>query len=315
MGLEQRMNPIIEQYVKEGGGAFVKLSDRSPKDAATERGRIYKFLELPEAKGGGALELSSNAVGLPAVYRAMMGSLKVKSGREALKLLLISFRTLEDVQIRLNYQDKLWELKLVIRQWVDFDIAYELRGFVCNNQFTALSQYYYDCYFDVVAQRKDLIAASVQHYWENEVKGKPPYDSYVIDFTVLPHRGDLAEGELLPVTIVELNPFDEYTDSALFNWKLHRQTLHEGPFTFKIVDHPSVEAKRTWWKRILTTHAESNAALQAAALPHEKDGETAEKTKAKEKTKTKETKKKRKEKKKEKKEKTDTKKKKEEKGA
>ena len=67
----------------------MKLSDRSPKDAATERGRIYKFLELPEAKGGGALELSSNAVGLPAVYRAMMGSLKVKSGREALKLLLI----------------------------------------------------------------------------------------------------------------------------------------------------------------------------------------------------------------------------------
>ncbi len=66
----------------------MKLSDRSPKDAATERGRIYKFLELPEAKGG-APELSSNAVGLPAVYRAMMGSLKVKSGREALKLLLI----------------------------------------------------------------------------------------------------------------------------------------------------------------------------------------------------------------------------------
>jgi hypothetical protein len=176
------------------------------------------------------------------------------------------------------------------------------------------------------------------------VKGKPPYDSYVIDFTVLPHRRDLAEGELLPVTIVELNPFDEYTDSALFNWKLHRQyhspscsellthmlallgsallysdvivshrTLYEGPFTFKIVDHPSVEAKRTWWKRILTTHAErSNPALQAAALPHGKDGETAEKTKAKEKTKTKETKKKGKEKKEKK---TNTKKKKGEKGS
>lgn len=83
---------------------------------------------------------------------------------------VLSFRTLEDVQIRLNYHDKLWELKLVIRQWVDFDIAYELRGFVCNNQFTALSQYYYDCYFDVVAQQKDLIAASVQHYWESEAR-------------------------------------------------------------------------------------------------------------------------------------------------
>jgi hypothetical protein len=46
----------------------------------------------------------------------------------------------------------------------------------------------------------------------------------VIDFTVLPHE-DLAEGELLPVTIVELNPFDEYTDSALFHWKLHHQYI------------------------------------------------------------------------------------------
>jgi len=172
----------------------------------------------------------------------------------------LSFRTLDDVQIRLNYHDKLWELKLVIRQWVDFDIAYELRGFVCNNQFTALSQYYYDCYFDVLVQQKDLIVASVQHYWENEarsvepsigaslfeglancvrhqVKGKPPYDSYVIDFTVLPHRGDLAEGELLPVTIVELNPFDEYTDSALFNWKLHRQYRSPPPCSLAWLSH------------------------------------------------------------------------------
>jgi hypothetical protein len=45
---------------------------------------------------------------------------------------------------------------------------------VCDNQFTALSQYYYDCYFDVVAQRKDLIAASVQHYWENEARSVEP---------------------------------------------------------------------------------------------------------------------------------------------
>ena len=83
------------------------------------------------------------------------------------------------------------------------------------------------------------------------------------------------------------------------------RTLHEGPFTFKIVEHPSVEAKRTWWKRILATHAErSNPALQAAA-PQEKDGETAEKAKAK-----KEKKKKKGKQKKEKKEKTNTKKKK-----
>ncbi len=82
----------------------------------------------------------------------------------------LSFRTLADVQTRLDYQETLWELKLVIRQWVDFDIAYELRGFVCNNRLTALSQYYYDCYFDVMVQQKELIAKSVQHFWETQVR-------------------------------------------------------------------------------------------------------------------------------------------------
>jgi hypothetical protein len=59
-------------------GAFVKMSDRSPKDAATERGRIQAHLEQylrPVCTGAEASYLN-NWVALPAVYRAMMSALR-----------------------------------------------------------------------------------------------------------------------------------------------------------------------------------------------------------------------------------------------
>ncbi len=37
-----------------------------------------------------------------------MGALQVRSGREAMELLLVSFRTLEDVKLRLEYAKELW---------------------------------------------------------------------------------------------------------------------------------------------------------------------------------------------------------------
>jgi hypothetical protein len=61
------------------------------------------------------------------------------------------------------------------------------------------------------------------------------------------------------------------------------RTLHEGPFTFKVVEHPSVEAKRTWWKRILATHVE----LQGQERENDEDTEK-EKKKGKKKGKKKE---------------------------
>jgi len=102
-----------------------------------------------------------------------------------------------------------------------------------------------------------------------QVKPKVPYDSYVIDFTVMPYEG---QPELLPIAVVELNPFDAYTDGALFNWTLHKKcvidasdakllvlsdscrTLYEGPFTFKLQDECKKEKDKTWWKRIIDRH-------------------------------------------------------------
>ncbi len=45
-------------------------------------------------------------------------------------------------------------------------------------------------------------------YWLTSFK--IPYDSYVCDFAILPC--DLSKEENFPIVVIELNPFDEFTD-------------------------------------------------------------------------------------------------------
>jgi len=118
VAIEHKLEEMIKVFGNKG--AFVKMSDRSPKDSTTERGRIHRALNLDFVASLPAQEkrnyLASNATGLPAIYKGMMKSMKVTSGKEALRLLLMSFRTLEDVQMRLDFKDQLWELDIVVRE-------------------------------------------------------------------------------------------------------------------------------------------------------------------------------------------------------
>ena len=50
---------------------------------------------------------------------------------------------------------------------------------------------------------------------------------YIVDFAVC---GDNLER----ILIIELNPFIESTDAALFSWKEERDKLENGPFEFRI---------------------------------------------------------------------------------
>ncbi len=72
------MDKAVQQMVSQSGAAFVKMSDRSPKDSATELGRIQRCLGPPieetikETNNRGLSRKKmkeSNQYGLPAVYR------------------------------------------------------------------------------------------------------------------------------------------------------------------------------------------------------------------------------------------------------
>jgi len=223
--------------VNFSGGAFIRFSARSPKDSATERGRMNLFLK--ETLKDIAADDSSNETGLPAVYRAFIKALKVRSGKEAMEVILVSVRILEDLQMAMVFPE-LWDVCVIIREWTDIPIEMEFRGFVHNKKFTALSQYYYDCFFLKLKQNKDAIASQILEFWEN-MKEKIPYNSYNVDFVILESG----------VKIIEFNPFDESTDGALFHWKLHKHLLEEGPFTFKIINESWVTNESSWWKKII----------------------------------------------------------------
>jgi len=69
------------------------------------------------------------------------------------------------------------------RKWVEIPLQNEFRGFVHNNQFTALSQYFTQLYFPDLETNKLKIAEKILAFYET-VKHKLPFRSYVIDFAV-----------------------------------------------------------------------------------------------------------------------------------
>lgn len=250
--LETRLEGALEDHPC---GAFVKLSDRCPKDGATGNGRIQQHLDAA-IENVTERNITSNQYGLCALYTALHRAMRVESAEEALKLLLISFRTLEDVKKRLEYRERTWSLCVAVRQWVDFAPAMQFRGFVYQGRLNALSQYFYDCYFPVLQRHKDKIEASLVSFWQS-FREKVPYKSYVVDLAILPC--DLDQADPLPVRIIEFNPFDYYTDAAMFNWLADKQTFREGPFEFRINETAAVVGSNVWWIKLMKKHlAERN---------------------------------------------------------
>eukprot|EP00026_Physarum_polycephalum_P012212 Phypoly_transcript_12495.p1 GENE.Phypoly_transcript_12495~~Phypoly_transcript_12495.p1 ORF type:complete len:204 (+),score=29.82 Phypoly_transcript_12495:429-1040(+) len=164
----------------------------------------------------------------PLVYIASAKALEVRSGAEALHLLLNSFRVLED----LNYytaNPTVFPVCITLREWVDIPPSMEFRGFVCENQFTAMTQYFHESYFDDLVHKKEEVEILLREFWENSVKERLRYlGSYIVDFAIVQGK----------VWILELNPFDTYTGTGLFSWEGHNQRLTKGPFKFALVTEP-----------------------------------------------------------------------------
>jgi hypothetical protein len=268
--LEEKLDVLIQSFVREGSYAFVKLCDRSPKDACTERSRIQQFLKGPLTPlkdivdiGNTKKNLSkwaTNTIGLPLVYEAWIDSLRVSSGKEALQLILVSVHILDSIRLHLDFKDSFWDLHFAVRQWQsNIHVENEFRGVVSNKQLTALFQYYYDCYFTRQHKYKDIIENLIKNFWQS-FKDKVPYDNYVIDFAFIGSLGTLESisdtntnntntntntnitqiNSPIPIKIVELNPFDESTELGLFSWKTHREILMKGPFTFRLNEKKSI---------------------------------------------------------------------------
>lgn len=110
----------------------------------------------------------------------------------------------------------------------------EFRAFVFENQLTAISQYYGQCYFEDLVRDKPIYLKRIQEFFA----AIQPYLSflpkYVIDFAVLEDK----------VLILELNPFHPSTSACLFDWAKDADLLEKGPFELRIHTKPPVITKK-----------------------------------------------------------------------
>lgn len=197
---------------------FVRLSSRSPKDAGLNEGhpRIMEYLteELDRFGGLAAADPNQKTV---AMQRAAGRILRVTDAKQALWLIVNSERTFTDMVHALGHEDGEWTMKIVLRHWMDgVDLANEFRGFVCQGNLTALSQYNDGNYYPELMGKEELIVGKISAYWQ-KVKHQVKYQACIVDFVLVNNMQD--------VYIVEINPFGPVTGGALFDWGTERPLL------------------------------------------------------------------------------------------
>ncbi len=217
----EQLARAVDEGMKERGWplVFVRLSSRSPKDAALSHPRFREVLrrhyeQLPPK------ERNSKLLALYAASTEVMGC---ATGAQALDLLTASERIQDDLV-------SMTGLNLCVRQFVSFLPEFEIRGFVWGGKLTALTQYNQF----VVSQR--LIANMVKaeeacrHCFDSVISKRISLSRFAIDFIVIEQ-----EDHSFKAFVVELNPLAEFTGFGLFDWLRDHQVLQgKAPFEFRI---------------------------------------------------------------------------------
>jgi hypothetical protein len=220
---------------------FVRLSSRSPKDAALLNPRFRELL----AKHYHSLPPKARNSKLLALYGAATEAMGCASAADAMHLLTHSNRIQDDLV-------SMTGLNLCVRQFVSFLPEYEIRGFVWSGKLTALTQYNQF----VVSERlkKNAAAAEAACRWcfENVIAKRIELSRFAIDFVVI----EQADGSF-KAFVVELNPLAEFTGFGLFDWLCDQLVLQgRAPFEFRIATkEPEVLDIGPDYREILETFA------------------------------------------------------------
>ncbi|KAL3832700.1 hypothetical protein ACJMK2_024320 [Sinanodonta woodiana] len=174
------------------------------------------------------------------LLEAAFQALKVKTSDEVIDMFLRSERIYQDLLLAaVNQRDKYHE-HFVIRKFVDIDVDMEYRGFVFAYELVALSQYNYLICSERLVREKTSVADSIKTYYDHTVKEKLKNakfpENFIVDFAICDNGKK--------IWVIEINPFLETTDGALFSWQ-HERLLLEGAegFQFRITERPRPGAK------------------------------------------------------------------------
>lgn len=273
----QKLQAVMDQCMQDFGcpKVFVKGSSRSAKDAVNLTEQFREDFESRCASLKEKSKLDANTA-LIAMLGAGKDSMASASAEYFLRLFLRSQRIYQDLTLAVSQVEESKGKKpflhgFAIREWVDIDIGMEFRAFVHNKQLNAMCQYDYLVNVPELLEESHCqeISQKLQTYWEtkiqpaldqdstankknkdcttttaassgNDAVAPPRFHSYVVDFA-------------LDVTgkpwVIELNPYQESTDGAMFSWSQERTLLDQGPFEFRIQTQPQngeVCLSRSW---------------------------------------------------------------------
>ncbi|CAF1065337.1 unnamed protein product [Rotaria sordida] len=226
--LKERLQTIIDQKFPDKKEFFAKTSSRSAKDACVFKRNFLEIYKNELSKFPDPLQENSR---ITALLTAAFLSLCVTSADEILSMFIISERIYQDMLLATEVQNSshsLFKENIILRPFILIDVDMEFRGFVYQKRLTCLSQYNYLIYSQRLNQWKDNILEKIISFFNQSIQTKlNEYKSndYVIDFALT--KGDDENVNSMKVWVIELNPFMETTDGALFSWQ-HERYLLEG---------------------------------------------------------------------------------------
>lgn len=215
-------------------GAFLKLSVRSPKDAAFYLSSTYKYVHQRVEESRCAFdspEMLSENVSI--IKSATWNALRVATGAEALQVLLRSDRIYVDILQHDLFHGANFNLNLHVMEFFDqFDPDFEFRYFVVNGKRTALSVYNPWVYHPEMVEKKDIILSLIESTMDR-AQPKIASCTYSVDFAV--------SLSLNKCWLVEVNEFvPPLAGSGLFSMRCadDRDILQNGPFEFRVRSDP-----------------------------------------------------------------------------
>lgn len=231
--LVDRVDRIISAHFSEYSGVFVKLSTRSPKDSKT----IFRKAEaafhdrLDEHGNVSGWTTSKENARLIAFSEEMAKANAVTNGRDAVTILLDSWRIAEDLMYAFEDGKKEHSVSLVIRGW-DARILpkCEFRGFVWDCQLTCVGQYWHSLYYPDLFDQKDRIGQDLLTFFKT-IQDSLPVPTAMLDLAWL-GPGD--------VVLIEVNPLMEGLGSfkgstGLFDYYGDADTLMgKNPFEIRV---------------------------------------------------------------------------------
>ncbi|KAJ6517462.1 hypothetical protein C8R47DRAFT_253922 [Mycena vitilis] len=253
----------IDELAGEGEGCFMKLSSRSPKDAAARSGvfEAYYARSVREELHQGQGKMDEERK-LWLLCESEGAALRFAAAASVIRALVLSERVWQDMTLAMRHPGT-WDQNVILRKWEPVPIDMEFRTFVSNNRITAISQYAYQLFSPRLNDPAQLqlalsaIRALFDSLWP--ILAKEGFTDCVLDFGVIPPAED-GSGAWRAI-LIEINPFEETTDGALFSWNRERDLIEgRGDVDSEVPVVRITEAKRTGalamvpkgWKEVIT---------------------------------------------------------------